>query len=76
MWPVWLGEEPSDPPAQRAVDSERQNGWLLPCNSVVCTLPDHEGTVIVEAMNPRLLFEVTGEPTLGEVADGWRVRRA
>jgi uncharacterized protein (DUF302 family) len=64
------------PLAHRAVDIDRQIGLLLPCNVVVRTDPDHEGTVIVEAMNPRLLFEVTGEPTLGEVADGWRVRRA
>jgi uncharacterized protein (DUF302 family) len=57
------------PLAHRAVDIDRQIGLLLPCNVVVRTDPDHEGTEIVEAMNPRLLFEVTGEPTLGEVAD-------
>ena len=57
------------PLAHRAVDIDRQIGLLLPCNVVVRTDPDHEGTVIVEAMKPRLLFEVTGEPTLGEVAD-------
>jgi uncharacterized protein (DUF302 family) len=57
------------PLAHRAVDIDRQIGLLLPCNVVVRTDPDHEGTVIVEPMNPRLLFEVTGEPTLGEVAE-------
>ncbi len=57
------------PLAHQAVDIDRQIGLLLPCNVVVRTDPDHEGTVIVEAMNPRLLFEVTGEPTLGDAAD-------
>jgi hypothetical protein len=31
--------------------------------------PTDEGAVLVEAMNPQLLFEVTGEPALKEIAD-------
>ena len=57
------------PLAHRAVDIDRQIGLLLPCNVVVHTDPDADDTVIVEAMNPMLLVEVTGEPALKEVAD-------
>ena len=57
------------PLAHRAVDIDRQIGLLLPCNVVVRTDPDADDTVIVEAMNPMLLVEVTGEPALKEVAD-------
>ena len=42
------------PLAHRAVDIDRQIGLLLPCNVVVRTDPDADGTVIVEAMNPML----------------------
>lgn len=57
------------PLAHRAVDIDRQIGLLLPCNVVVRTDPVADNTVIVEAMNPMLLVEVTGEPALKEVAD-------
>lgn len=57
------------PLAHRAVGIDRQIGLLLPCNVVVRTDPDHEGSVVVEAMNPQLLVEVTGEPALRAVAD-------
>jgi uncharacterized protein (DUF302 family) len=57
------------PLAHRAVDIDRQIGLLLPCNVVVRTDPGADNTVIVEAMNPMLLVEVTGEPELKEVAD-------
>ena len=57
------------PLAHRAVDIDRQIGLLLPCNVVVRTDPDADDTVIVEAMNPMLLVEVTGAPALKEVAD-------
>ncbi|HVQ83660.1 MAG TPA: DUF302 domain-containing protein [Mycobacterium sp.] len=57
------------PLAHRAVEAHRQIGLLLPCNVVVRTDPDHAGTVLVEAMNPALLVEVTGEPGLRPVAD-------
>ena len=57
------------PLAHRAVDIDRQIGLLLPCNVVVRGDPHADNTVIVEAMNPMLLVEVTGEPALGDVAD-------
>src|SRR6516225_7082002 len=53
--------------AHRAVSEDRQIGLLLPCNIVVRADPADEGAVLVEAMNPRLLFEVTGEPALKEI---------
>jgi uncharacterized protein (DUF302 family) len=56
------------PLAHRAVTVDRQIGLLLPCNVVVRADPAHENTVIVEAINPRLLVEVTGEPRLEEIA--------
>lgn len=57
------------PLAHRAVESNRQIGLLLPCNVVVRADPDDAGTVLVEAMNPGLLVEVTGEPELRPVAE-------
>jgi uncharacterized protein (DUF302 family) len=57
------------PLAHRAVEANRQIGLLLPCNVVVRTDPDHAGSVLVEAMNPGLLVEVTGEPELRPVAE-------
>ena len=57
------------PLAHRAVEANRQIGLLLPCNVVVRTDPDHAGTVLVEAMNPGLLVEVTDDPELRPVAE-------
>lgn len=57
------------PLAHRAVGIDRQLGLLLPCNVVVRTDPDDEATVIIEAMNPQLLVDVTGEAELKPVAD-------
>jgi uncharacterized protein (DUF302 family) len=57
------------PLAHRAVEANRQIGLLLPCNVVVRTDRDHAGTVLVEAMDPGLLVEVTGEPELRPVAE-------
>ncbi|MFN8033264.1 MAG: DUF302 domain-containing protein [Mycobacterium sp.] len=57
------------PLAQRAVRVDRQIGLLLPCNVVVRRDPDDSATVHVEAMNPQLLVEVTGEADLRPVAD-------
>ena len=57
------------PLAHRAVNIDRQIGLLLPCNVVVRTDPTDDSHVLVEAMNPQLLVQVTGEPTLQEVAD-------
>ena len=57
------------PLARRAVDINRQIGLLLPCNVVVRRDPTHVDTVIVEAMNPQLMVQVTGQPALDAVAD-------
>ena len=55
--------------AYRAISVDREIGLLLPCNVVVRADPDDPGTVIVEAMDPGILLEVTGEPALIAVAD-------
>ncbi len=55
--------------AHRAVQLDRQIGVLLPCNVVVRASTADAGAVIVEAMNPKLMVEVTGEPELAAVAD-------
>ena len=57
------------PLAHRAVNADRQIGLLLPCNVVVRADPKDDGSVIVEAMNPQILVEVTGEPALRDIAD-------
>ena len=57
------------PLAHRAVDVMRQIGLLLPCNVVVRADRTAENSVIVDAMNPALMAEVTGEPALQSVAD-------
>ena len=57
------------PLAQRAVSIDRQIGLLLPCNVVVRRDPEDTDMVHVEAMNPQLLVEVTGEAKLRPVAD-------
>jgi uncharacterized protein (DUF302 family) len=59
----------SPPLAHRAVNVDRQIGLLLPCNVVVRTDPADESAVLVDAMNPQLLVDVTGEPELRPVAD-------
>ncbi len=57
------------PLAHRAVEVDRQIGLLLPCNVVVREDPATEGRVLVEAMNPQLMVQVTGEPELEAVAE-------
>lgn len=57
------------PLAHQAVTVDRQIGLLLPCNVVVRADLTDQNTVIVEAMNPRLLVDVTGEAALEPVAD-------
>jgi len=73
-----LGEDMEDylilgacnpPLAHRAVNTDRQIGLLLPCNVVVRADRDDNNSVIVEAMNPQILVEVTGEPALRDIAD-------
>ena len=41
----------------------------MPCNVVVRADPKDENVVLVEAMDPEVLVDVTGEPELREVAD-------
>lgn len=57
------------PLAHRAVDIDRQIGLLLPCNVVVRSDRDDAATVIVEAMDPQVLVDVTGDAQLRPVAD-------
>lgn len=73
-----LGEDMEDylilgacnpPLAHRAVTIDRQIGLLLPCNVVVRMDPKGGGTVLVEAMDPQVLVDVTGEAELRPVAD-------
>ncbi|PKV77131.1 DUF302 domain-containing protein [Nocardia fluminea] len=56
------------PLAHRAVDIDRQIGLLLPCNVVVRRDVDDPTLIRVEAMNPELMVEVTGDPQLRPVA--------
>jgi uncharacterized protein (DUF302 family) len=55
--------------AYRAISVDREIGLLLPCNVLVRTQPDDPGAVFVEAMDPGILVDVTGEPALKAIAD-------
>lgn len=55
--------------AREAVDVYPQIGVLLPCNVVVRKDPEAPDTVIVDAMDPRLMVDVTNEPALNHIAD-------
>jgi uncharacterized protein (DUF302 family) len=54
------------PLAHRALSADRSIGLLLPCNVVVRAAGD--GT-IVEALDPRVIAAVAGQPELAEIAD-------
>jgi uncharacterized protein (DUF302 family) len=54
------------PLAHRALDADRRIGLLLPCNVVVRTAG---GQTVIEALNPQIMAEVTGQPSLRPVAD-------
>jgi uncharacterized protein (DUF302 family) len=56
------------PLAHRAVNVDRQIGLLLPCN-VVFAPTRRPSTLLVEAMDPQVLVDVTGEAELRPVAD-------
>lgn len=56
------------PLAHQAVTIDSQIGLLLPCNVVVRKHPTDTEVVIIEAMNPMLLVEVTGEQALKDIA--------
>ena len=53
------------PLAHRALSADRSNGLLLPCNVVVRAAGD--GT-IVEALDPRAIAEMAGQPLLKDIA--------
>lgn len=57
------------PLAHRAINIDRQIGLLLPCNVVVRADPEADGTVLIEAMDPQLLVDVSGEAELRPLAD-------
>ncbi|MBF4998217.1 DUF302 domain-containing protein [Nocardia sp. BSTN01] len=72
-----LGEEMEDylilgacnpPLAHRAVGVDRRIGLLLPCNVIVRRDPGDAGAVIVEAMDPEVMVQVTGDPGLQPIA--------
>jgi uncharacterized protein (DUF302 family) len=54
------------PLAHRALDADRKIGLLLPCNVVVRTAG---GQTVIEALNPQVMVEVAGLPSLKPVAD-------
>jgi uncharacterized protein (DUF302 family) len=54
------------PLAHRALSADRAIGLLLPCNVVVREAGD--GT-IVEALDPRAIAEVAGQPLLKDIAE-------
>jgi len=69
-----LGEEMEDylilgacnpPLAHRALTADRSIGLLLPCNVVVRTA---DGQTIVEALDPQVMVQVTGESSLKPIA--------
>jgi uncharacterized protein (DUF302 family) len=55
--------------AHQAVNVDRRIGVLLPCNVVVRQDPDSPDTIVVDAMNPRVMVDVTKEPGLDHIAD-------
>jgi uncharacterized protein (DUF302 family) len=73
-----LGEDMEDylilgacnpPLAHRAINVDRQIGLLLPCNVVLRADLTDDKSVIIEAMNPQVLVDVTGEPQLEQLAE-------
>ncbi|HEX6467714.1 MAG TPA: DUF302 domain-containing protein [Streptosporangiaceae bacterium] len=54
------------PLAERALDTDRQIGLLLPCNVVVRT--EGEDT-LVEALDPHVMVSATHQPALEPIAD-------
>ncbi|MCH9736427.1 MAG: DUF302 domain-containing protein [Actinomycetia bacterium] len=57
------------PLAHRAVNTDRQIGLLLPCNVVVRTDTTADDAVIIDAMDPQVMVQVSDEPGLRQVAD-------
>lgn len=57
------------PLAHRAVNADRQIGLLLPCNVAVRADPARGDTVIVDAMDPQVMVQLSDQPGIREVAD-------
>lgn len=62
------------PLAHQALQLDPSIGLLLPCNVVVRAIDDTHTTI--EAMDPHIMVEVTGNPALLEVAADARARLA
>ena len=62
------------PLAHRAISAEPSIGLLLPCNVVVRSVDDTH--TLVEAMDPQVMVQVTGDPRLAEVADEAKTKLA
>jgi uncharacterized protein (DUF302 family) len=58
--------------AQRALDTDRDIGLLLPCNVVVRA--DGPQATLVQVLDPQVMIQVTGRADLGPVADEAAVR--
>jgi uncharacterized protein (DUF302 family) len=58
--------------AHRALEADRSIGLLLPCNVVVRGNPD--GGTLVQALDPKVMVELTALPELQPVADEVRRR--
>jgi len=55
------------PLAHRALEADRDIGLLLPCNVVVRA--DGPDATVVQALNPQVMVQVTGNPRLQDIAD-------
>lgn len=73
-----LGEDMEDylilgacnpPLAHRAVNTDHQIGLLLPCNVVVRAETTNVDTVIIDAMDPQVMVQLSDGPGLRQVAD-------
>jgi len=53
--------------AHRALDTDRDIGLLLPCNVVVRA--DGPDTTLVQALDPQIMVQISGQPHLRDVAD-------
>ncbi|KPN49459.1 DUF302 domain-containing protein [Mycobacterium intracellulare] len=61
--------------AHRAVNVDRQIGLLLPCNVAVRADPEaSDDTVIIDAMDPQVMVQLSDLPGLREVADDAAVK--
>jgi uncharacterized protein (DUF302 family) len=54
------------PLAYRALSADRTVGLLLPCNVVVREAGD---CTVVEALDPRVIADISGQPLLKDIAD-------